>query len=166
MKTKLTSALLLVVAAKCCFAETSIKLSPLHNMGATGIFSMTITKSEQDGSGKIFEFTINLIDGEPISSLSGSYICSQGIQVCGVSYVGKNKFEPTLILLDQNLAEIGDLCDLKYVFSYPAYAFLMRFDWSAPDEGLTYYTAEKVPPNFSGIESWKVDSTSCARGTE
>jgi hypothetical protein len=150
------------VGCGAAFSQAAIESSPLHRNSVTGDFRMQIVEHESDGSGKRYEITITLFDGEPISAIRAEYICSQGIIVCGVALAGRNKFEPTLILLDQDLREVGDLCDLAFVFTYPAYAYLYRFDWEADDAGLLYFTQERRPPNFAGIESWKVDRMDCS----
>ena len=146
----LVCTLFLVIVPKVTFADAQVEitLEPMHPKHVTGKFKMVIVDPTEDSSTLVFEqrvirFEESSSAAKPVSEIVIYFNCSQGVSVCGPYFDGANKFFPTEIFLDKNLDDIrsfgNGLCDLKYVFSYPASYYLFNFDWSVEEKNVHYF---------------------------
>lgn len=148
-------------------ADAPIKLTfaPMHPERASSKFELEITEPPEGISFVLFEMRIVRFEDVPVSEMRLTFSCTQGVSICGTHFDGKNVFAPTAILLDENLNSLlrggFDLCRIRYIFTYPAYYYLFKFDWSVDEANIKYYDSRKLPPDFMGIEEWVLVDSNC-----
>jgi hypothetical protein len=148
-------------------ADAPIKLTfaPMHPERASSKFELEITEPPEGIYSVLFEMRIVRFEDVPVSEMRLTFSCTQGVSICGTHFDGKNVFAPTAILLDENLNSLlrggFDLCRIRYIFTYPAYYYLFKFDWSVDEANIKYYDSRKLPPDFMGIEEWVLVDSNC-----
>ncbi len=144
----------------------SITLIPSPSLQTELNFQLEIEEVPQNSLGLRFNIRFVRIEGISVSALKLQYGCSLGVVVCELAYLGDNSFSPTMIFISDRIAQTADICDIDFVFTYPAYSYLMRFDWSLPDPGIEYYDDQRLPPDFTGIEEWVLMKSDCVENQQ
>ncbi len=81
--------------------KREVWLTPIDPSVSAHSFRMLVRRNEVDGTGEVLMISVFRLEGMvPVSSISATLGCSQGLAVCNLLYDGQNAFRPTFIFLD------------------------------------------------------------------